>query len=173
MQEFSFRPLELEDLEWARVLHNDPEVLSMLTDPHEVSRKEQFAWFRKLEQTKTSERLVAEWKGTVIRIGLVRVDNIDRYNRSLCLGLDICKEFRGKGFAKEIYKALFSKYFADEDINRIWLLVAEYNKRARHIYKSLGFKTEGVEREALFKNSKFYDYIMMSILKKEWLENNG
>ena len=163
--------LTKDQLEWARLLHNDPEVLTMLTDPHEVSEAEQLVWFSKLESSGSSQRLVAFQDG--VPIGLVRLDNIDQYNRSVCVGLDIHRDFRGKGLARPIYQKVFKEWFSDRCFNRVWLLVASYNEKARHIYSSLGLKEEGVQREALLKEGKYYDYICMSILRREYEKQTG
>jgi len=46
--------------------------------------------------------------------------------------------------------------------------VLEDNKSAIHIYNKLGFKTEGVLRKSLFKDNKYHNLIIMSILKEEF-----
>lgn len=161
-----FKPLTEDLLEWARLLHNDPEVLSMLTDPHEVTPEEQKAWFDSLQKGSSRKRWVV-WEDNS-PIGLIRLDSIDTYNRSICVGMDIEKNFRGKGLSQLAYKELLRELFQNLAINRVWLLVNEKNERAIHIYKKLGFKEEGRQREALFKNGKYLDYISMSILRREY-----
>lgn len=169
-----FSPLTLEHIEWARQLHNDPEVLSMLTDPHVVSEEEQRTWFSRLEKSKSSKRLLIMKRDfppenyNPYPIGLVRLDSIDSYNKSICIGMDIHKDYRGQGFAKIAYSKLISELFNNQNFNRIWLMVAEYNQRAIHVYTSLGFRVEGLQREALFKNECYYNYILMSILRSEF-----
>lgn len=164
--QLNYKPITEADLEWARVLHNDPEVLQMLTDTHEVQPDEQIRWFESLSRSKSSRRLVV-WQGQM-RAGLVRIDQLDYENSSVCIGLDIDPAFRGQGYARVIYKDMFEMFFVDEGINRIWLLVAEFNSRARHIYTSLGFKEEGRHRQGLTRFGKKWDYILMGILKEEY-----
>jgi RimJ/RimL family protein N-acetyltransferase len=166
---FNSKPLSVEYIEWARLLHNDPEVLSVLSDTHRVSKKEQVVWFNNLEKSKKSERYVIFLEG--LPVGVVRLDNIDPGNRSACIGLDIHKSFRGLGYAKPIYKLLFHMCFVDRSINRLWLLVAEFNSRAINLYKSIGFKEEGVNRQALFRNGTYYNYITFSYLAEEFHAN--
>lgn len=163
---FTYHSISAADIEWARELHNDPEVLSMLTDPTVISPEQQIRWYVSVSNSSKSERLVVRLGGE--RVGLVRIDNIDHHNKNVCLGLDIAKEFRGRGYASEVYKDMFRLFFEKEGMNRIWLLVAEYNHRARHIYQSLGFREEGIYREALLKEGQYYDYILMGILKSEY-----
>ncbi len=161
-----FKHLTSEHLEWARQLHNDPSVICMLTDPHIVTKEEQVKWFNKLQHSTSSQRLVVY--NNEVPAGLIRLDDIDMYNKSICVGLDIHEDFRGRGLARPIYTKLFDIWFNDEGFNRIWLAVAEYNEVARHIYTSLGFIEEGCMRKALLKDNKFSDYILMSVLKEEY-----
>lgn len=161
-----FIALDKEHLEWARQLHNDPEVLAMLTDPTVVSPEQQLAWFDKMKSSKSSQRLIVYLDSAPI--GIVRIDQIDYANRSVCVGLDIHKDFRGKGYAKLIYSRILTEWFSDRKFHRVWLMVAAYNNRARNLYKSLGFLEENVQREALLKDGKFHDYYGMSILEDTW-----
>lgn len=162
-----FYKLQEDLVEWARQLHNDPDVLCMLTDPHVVSVEEQKQWFDRLNSSSSSERWVV-YVGDMEPIGLVRLDQIDHYNKSVCIGLDIEECWRGRGYAYKVYAELFEEWFIKRGFNRVWLLVAEYNHRALHIYEKLGFKREGVQRARLFRNGEFHDYVMMSILRGEY-----
>jgi RimJ/RimL family protein N-acetyltransferase len=53
-------------------------------------------------------------------------------------------------------------------MNRLYLLVLESNTIARALYDKVGLKTEGIQRKAVYKNGKYEDYIMMSILQEEY-----
>jgi RimJ/RimL family protein N-acetyltransferase len=165
----TFKALCESDLEWARLLHNDPEVLLMLTDPSPVSEDQQQIWFQNMKNNQRSERWVAySPKGE--RIGVVRIDNLDYDNLSVCIGLDIHKDFRGRGYAKPIYKEILRLFFLGYGFNRVWLLVASYNKRAYGLYSKLGFLEEGRMRKALYRYGDYHDYISMSTLREEYLE---
>lgn len=154
------------ELEWARELHNDPEVLNMLSDPSVVTSEQQMVWFAKLSASNSSRRLVV--RDGEDFIGLIRIDQLDLSNGSVCIGLDIAKEFRGKGYAKHIYRDMFAEFFTKESFNRIWLLTAAFNARAISLYTSLGFIQEGVQRQSLYRDGRFHDCICMSILRNEY-----
>lgn len=138
----------------------------MLTDPTVVSPGQQVSWFTTLCRSSSSERLVAKLE-TEEKIGLVRLDQIDNNNHSVCVGLDIHMDYRGQGYARKIYDEVFKETFLFMDMHRVWLLVASYNTRAYSLYQKLGFIEEGRHREALFKKGQRHDYIQMGILKDE------
>lgn len=104
------------------------------------------------------------------RIGLVRMDEIDFINRSIRVGGDLRSSFRGRGYGQKMM-GLIKKYcFNYLNMNRLWLLVLETNEAALHIYKKSGFVLEGAQREAILRNGKHIDYLMMSLLRTEFLE---
>ena len=168
---YRYHPLKPDEIMWARELHNDRDILKMLTDSHEVSKEEQERWYPTIKDSSSSSKIVTEESEN--RIGLIRIDRYDRENKSICLGLDIQKEHRGKGHASKIYAQILDRSFKELGINRVWLLVASFNKRAIHIYEKIGMKHEGVQREALYRPeftsaTGYHDYLMMSILRSEW-----
>ena len=162
---YEFKPLDQSTLEFARLLHNEPSVLKMLGDPHVVTEEEQQAWFESLQNSFKSKRLVVFLED--VPMAIIRLDFIDHHNHSVCVGMDIHQDFRGKGHAKPIYKKLINELFS-KSFNRLWLFVIEYNHVAKKLYKELGFSYEGSQMDAICRNGKFYDYDMYHLLRREW-----
>ena len=75
---------------------------------------------------------------------------------------------KGKGYGSQTITALKKKCFEKHDCNRLWLDVFDFNDRARHVYKKLGFKEEGILRESVKKGGNYLNLVIMSILKKEY-----
>lgn len=166
LNHFKLRPIEGSDLDWIRVLRNNESTWSQLGTfifLYEVTQKD---WFENLKHREDREYLVFTLKNKPL--GIVRLTEIDKTNRSMCVGGDIIPRYRGKGYAYPMYQLIFKLAFDVLGMNRLWLLVLETNKRAIHIYKKLGFKNEGRQREAIYRNGRFNDYIMMSILAREY-----
>ena len=46
------------------------------------------------------------------------------------------------------------------------------NKRASTLYESLGFKSEGIARNATRKDGRYYDLHLMSMLRAEFFDEN-
>lgn len=161
------KPLEYKHLEALRLLRNDETTNVYLTTIIPVNEVMQKAWFEKISLDDTKMYLAIENKKNEF-VGIIRADEWDKVNKSVRIGIDIVPTQRQKGLATEAYKLFLEYLFHHLSINRIWLLVVEYNKAAFSLYTKFGFKVEGKQREALFRNNKFNDYIMMSILKKEY-----
>ena len=174
-----FRPVEEKDLEVIRTLRNDPSTWGQLTSIGHISADAQSAWFSRLDgdpsrayfavfTEKQDEHYPVYYEGDFI--GIIRMDEIDRTNRSVRIGADVVPALRGQGYGTRIYKALLKYCFDYMGMHRAWLLVLDTNEIGKKLYFSAGFKLEGKHREAIFRNGQFVDYLAMSILEDEYRE---
>lgn len=159
-------PLEERHLESLRKLRNDPKIWPFLTSVLPIDPKSQISWFEQLYSDKTRKYFAIEKSGEFV--GVVRTDEWDQVNQSVRVGVDIVPNYQRQGLATRTYKLLLDYFFNHANIHRVWLTAAEFNKPALALYSKLGFKKEGSQRQALFRNGKRYDYIMMSLLRKEY-----
>lgn len=162
------RSMQWGDLEFARQQRNNPETRKWLAQQGTVSFWQQIKWFWKLRSDKSRDRLIVHYNQ--VPIGVVRLDDIDLKNKSICIGMDLDPAYRGKGLAQTSYILLIDHFFS-QHFNRIWLLVGSYNDRAAHVYTKVGMTLEGTQRQALLRDGKYYDYHMMSILKDEYYDD--
>jgi RimJ/RimL family protein N-acetyltransferase len=156
--------LQESDLEWARQMRNTDSTRLFLGDSSIISSQEQQKWFSDLQTNTKSCRLII-WQNNQ-RIGIIRLDFIDRQNNSICIGMDIAEEFRGKGLAKITYKQLIPHLFSI-GFHRLWLFVLAFNNIAIRLYQDLGFTLEGSQRQAIYRSGCYYDYLMMSRLSSD------
>lgn len=64
---------------------------------------------------------------------------------------------------------LLVKYgFETLNMHRIWLRVFEENKGAIHSYEKVGFVHEGMMRDLDYKNGKYHNILIMSVLRQEY-----
>jgi RimJ/RimL family protein N-acetyltransferase len=95
--------------------------------------------------------------------------NLDRRNRSAELGIMIGdKSCWNRGFGTEAVRLLARHGFNTLNLNRIYLRVLENNPRAIRAYEKAGFTHEGRQRQAEYKDGKYLDLLVMSILKDEF-----
>lgn len=148
-----------EDLEEVRSLHNEPSVLSKLSDSRFVSNEMQHDWFKSLEKSRNSFRFVCRSIETGNLIGVFRIDNFDQLNKSAMIGLDISERYRRQSYATEIYSYFMKYFYVEVGFHRLYLNTLENNKAARNLYVKLGFSIEGKLIDAIFRDNKFHNLI--------------
>ena len=78
------------------------------------------------------------------------------------------KSYHGKGVGTLVTKEIVTNGFQQLGLNRIMLTVSEKNIGAIKAYTNANFKTEGIMKQAFYRNGEFHDKIVMAILKEEW-----
>lgn len=166
-EEIGVRTVEDTDLECLRRLRNDPSTWSFLGDIDLIDAEAQRQWFQRIRTAK-DRRYYVVYDSDHDTMGIVRMDAIDRANRSIRIGADLLPEFRGRGVGKRLYRLLLKYCFDYLNMHRVWLAVLDSNQRALELYRSSGFREEGRYREAIFRDAAYHDYILMSILEDEY-----
>jgi ribosomal-protein-alanine N-acetyltransferase len=106
-------------------------------------------------------------------IGTAKIDKIDLYHSSAELGIMIGeKAFWGKGISKEVYVSMMKHGFMTMELNRLWGGTNQYNQAMRRTFLSVGFRQEGILRQANRIDGVFSDSYIYSILRSEYLERH-
>ena len=104
-----------------------------------------------------------------IPIGFLRFNFIDKSSGNVWLRMMIGeKQSQGKGYAREALHHYLKWMFGTLGIHRITIECYSTNLRAIKFFKKIGFKKEGILREAVFINEKYRDIISLGLLKKEF-----
>lgn len=77
-------------------------------------------------------------------------------------------DYYGKGYGTEATKLILNYGFNRLNLETIYLGVNEENISAYKTYLKAGFVKEGVRRNFVYNNGKYYNSVMMSILKDEY-----
>ena len=80
------------------------------------------------------------------------------------------RDFWGKGYGTEVTELLTFYGFDRLDLHRVYLGVVADNAGAVRAYEKAGFVREGVLRDEVYRNSRFYDGIRMGLLRQEYYE---
>ena len=100
---------------------------------------------------------------------MVGLKNIDYLNQKSDFFIMIGNsEHRGKGIGYFATKEILNHAFNNLNINRVELIVLKENTRAINLYKKVGFIQEGIKRQCIFKNGKFVDVVIMSLLRDDY-----
>lgn len=153
---------------------NDPDVTQFLLISSPLSTAMEENWFEKQLQVPPAEGQVLaievqsgeEW----MPVGNVGLHNVDSIGRSAEFGIFIGeKAYWNQGWGKKATRLMLKHGFENLNLNRIHLHVYENNPRAVKAYETAGFVREGVLRQAVFKNGRYLDLIVMSVLSNEWV----
>ena len=100
-------------------------------------------------------------------LGYCGLDKIDHVNRTAEMGLLIDPEYHKQGYGSAAINALLELAFLGFNLNLIFIEVITSTKNIDFWIKQ-GFRTEGYLKERHFKNGKYYDSHITSIIKNEW-----
>lgn len=172
----TLREYRREDYNWIRKWANDSDITNTLSDiflyPHTEQDSEAFLNMM-IDGASKSRGFVIADKQTLAYIGQIDLHHIDWKNRSAVLGIVIGrKDLLGVGYGKEAIQLMKGFVFESLNLNRLELEVYEFNERAHRCYVSCGFKEEGRLRQKMYKDGKYWDVIVMSILKEEYEGQN-
>lgn len=166
-KEICLRVVDEADIEQIRRLRNDPTTWIHLTDITLLDEETQRGWYKSLSEKKERGYFVLCDHDHDF-LGIIRFDEIDRTNRTIRVGCDVVRELRGKGYGNKAFH-LIKKYCFDYlNMHRLWLAVLETNQVAIHLYEKHGFKVEGRYRKAIFRDGRYHDYVIMSLLEEEY-----
>lgn len=109
-----------------------------------------------------------ELKETGRLIGIVGLHEVDAKDKSAKLGYWLAKEHWGKGLATEAVGLLLEFAFQEAGFHRVEGSAFAENKASQRVQEKLGFKREGVRREAVYKDGGWHDAFAYGILKNEY-----
>jgi ribosomal-protein-serine acetyltransferase len=100
--------------------------------------------------------------------GVIGYDAIDWDNRTTEVGYWLGEEFQGRGLVTEACRALVDHALEELELNRVIISCATENKRSCAIAERLGFRREGVRRQAEWLYDHFVDHVVYATLASEW-----
>jgi RimJ/RimL family protein N-acetyltransferase len=163
------RPFSKDDLPYIQKWSNDAELRKLIGEVAPMSRTDTEKWYRELlaDEDRVWFAIVLKKGDRVIgEAGLLRMFRPWRStDMTIIIGE---KDEWGKGHGTEVGHLLLHYAFGQLGFHRISIGVVGFNKRALRFWESLGFKKEGVERDAHYYDNEYSDGIMMSILENEF-----
>ncbi|OGO78666.1 MAG: GNAT family N-acetyltransferase [Clostridiales bacterium GWB2_37_7] len=169
----NLRAFRDEDIKPSVDFMNDMEIILNLDDdaPMPQSYETQKEWFEEMRKNKKSYKdffWAIETKDAKF-IGGCGVNRMDGKNRLAQVGIFIGnQDYLGKGYGTDAMKVLLEFLFEEYNVNKVKLLVFDYNKRAIKSYEKCGFQTEAIYRDSVFRYGKYQDMRSMAILKEEY-----
>ena len=161
---------EPEDVNELILYRNDPRVTGLLGGfSTGYSRQDLRDWVERHRTASREVLLVIADRDSNRCLGHVGLYNIDHRVRSAEFAILIGdRESWGKGIGQAVSRAMLRYGIEELNLHRIHLEVLATNERAIHLYTKLGFCSEGLLRHAQFRNGRYVDVMIMSILETEF-----
>ncbi|MBT2738382.1 GNAT family N-acetyltransferase [Bacillus sp. ISL-7] len=162
------RALKRKDTELVLKWINDPKLKYLTGTLYPVSDVEHEKWFENKLLEKTNKLFGIEEQLSSQLIGLIGFNNIDFINRTTEISVYIGEENqRGKGLGTDALRTLIKFAFDELNLHRVSLVVFSYNTNAIKAYEKIGFKTEGILKESLYKAGRYHDKILMAVVNNK------
>jgi RimJ/RimL family protein N-acetyltransferase len=130
--------------------------------------------FEEREKSSTDDSFAIHRKGENEPVGVIGLSNISEANASADLSVIVGEaEARDQGLGTDAIRLILSYAFEDLGLNRVALSVFDFNEAAIHTYENLGFEREGRMREAIRRDDRFHDAILMRILASDRREEGA
>ncbi|RMF58547.1 MAG: N-acetyltransferase [Bacteroidetes bacterium] len=167
-----FTPLHIENIYKHFAWNNDPE-LNML-DSEVPYMEETFGEFkRRFEEMlahpapDSQDFEVHVLDGTLI--GVAEITHISEHNRHCTLSLTICdRDYWGKGYGRDAMRVLLDYCFDTLKMHSVLAEAFDYNDAWKRLVEGMGFTKDGTLREYLYRNGRYWDKHIYTILASEY-----
>lgn len=149
----------------------NPEVTEFFSIDEDRNYEEIVTEFIENKLDDSKKQLTIMKKPNDIPIGRIYLSRVDRH----CDSLDITRIYiadsnlRNQGYGKEALLAILEYAFINLHMERVTIDFFVKNKAAEHLYDKLGFRTEGILRNAIKKNGRYFDLHLKSMIRAEYL----
>jgi ribosomal-protein-serine acetyltransferase len=100
--------------------------------------------------------------------GVIGYIGVNRQHRSTSLGYWLGEDHLGRGTMTAAVRALVDHALTVWELNRVEIRVAAENRRSRAIPERLGFRQEGMLRQAELVDGRYLDSVVYSMLAEDW-----
>ncbi|MBK8048543.1 MAG: GNAT family N-acetyltransferase [Anaerolineales bacterium] len=164
------RLVEEEDLAQLVAWRNEPSIWAGFFNKFPLSLGGQKEWYARLMQDPTRRFFMICTVATGEAIGTIALEALDFANGSVEIGNVLIGQpaYLGAGYAKEAIELLLALCFLRLNLNRVYLHVYADNARAIGLYRAVGFRDEGLLREAYYEGGGYKDGLVLSLLRREY-----
>jgi RimJ/RimL family protein N-acetyltransferase len=151
-----------------RLWRNSTELNIFFRQSNDISMESQDIWFKTLSRSHNTQSVyfsIVESKNDEL-IGCVGLHPVSWVNRNAEISI-----FIGKGllyiddyYAPKALRLLIEYAFIELGLHKLFAEVYSFDTKKQLLFRKLGLIEEGILKEKIFFNNKFYDSIIYSIL---------
>ena len=97
-------------------------------------------------------------------VGFIRDEGPKRLHIGKIVGMHVAAEHHGQGYGRALLGAGLERVRRMPGLTVVHLAVESTNEPAKALYRSFGFETYGVEKQAIFADGEYFDEDLMALV---------
>ena len=138
-----------------------------LNENYSLDRAREFAKFS-LKQFDDREMIALRIVYRGETAGGIGLNKFDWHSKTTEIGYWLAEKYTGKGLVTKSCRKLIDYAFNELELNRVVIKCIKENIKSRAVPERLNFTPEGIEREGGRHHGEFVDFVVYSMLAKEW-----
>jgi ribosomal-protein-serine acetyltransferase len=106
-------------------------------------------------------------------VGIAGFLGVNWPHGSTSIGYWLSERHQGRGLMTDAVRTLIDRAFGEWSLHRVEIRAATGNARSRRIPERLGFREEGVMREAERIGERYNDLAVYGLLAPEWVQEGA
>lgn len=162
------------DLPELRVWRNDREVMRWCRQSDLITENDHSEWYFRQQSDPAIKMYAIKNHGlkNSLLVGACGLTSLDLLNRRAEFSCYIGPEHQRQSFARQALLTLFFHGFKNLGLRSIWGETFADNP-AEELFEKIGMKKDGIRRDFYFKDGKFINATLYSVLDKEWFQRWG
>jgi ribosomal-protein-alanine N-acetyltransferase len=170
--QIGFRPFRLEDARFVNDLRQLESTESLLGgNKRPVSYERDVKWVQDimLGDSQTTIYFAVTEKGSDEIVGYASISEID-YRNGTCFwsGVKLDPRRAGRGWGTQVGLLIIKYAFDELRMERVKGEVLEVHDGAMRMMAKVGFHTEGLMRSSVFKNGKYHNQYLLSMIRADY-----
>lgn len=162
-------PLQERDLQQVMEWRMRPDITKYMNTDPQLTLEGQQNWYTRIKDDPTQRYWLIHVDG--VPSGLMSIVDIDKINGRCSWGYYIANlEVRSLYLALYLEWNLYDYVFEKLGLHKLCNETFVLNAQVVRLHKLCGSKEDGIMREHIYKNGKYYDVSVGSILAEEWFE---
>lgn len=141
------------------------------TEENRKSKTEQHSGYKSDDDTSWLVFIIETLDGKFI--GYVNLNSIDERHGTFSVGIQVVSDECGKGYGTAAMRIIMCYAFNERRLNKYYGSVIESNTASATMLKKLGCTQEGVRREQIFMDGRYWNEVLYGMTAKDYRDKNA
>jgi len=167
----ALRAIEWDDLPALLRWRNTPDFRKHFREYRELSPDQQEEWYRQLQEDRSTQMFTIMGLAGGLTLGCCGLTYINWVARSAEISLYIGFDglYLDDHYGPDAWQTLMRYGFDELGMNKLWVEAYEFDTKRIFLCDSFGFHRDGCLRQHTFKAGGYWDSLIFSLLREEWI----